>query len=88
MANSDEYNLAAKKEKEDEEAIVLKMLREIDGMGQNHVYEDLLVDGAIMGCQYGNQYSKIEKSSLEYAYVGFDEVLLDKNKPNKTFGGK
>lgn len=86
MANSDEYNLAAKKEKEDEEAIVLKMLREIDGMGQNHVYEDLLVDGAIMGCQYGNQYSKIEKSSLEYAYVGFDEVLLDKNKPNKTFG--
>lgn len=86
MADSNKYELTEKEETQDEEVRIEKMLREIDGMGQNDIYKELLVDGAVFGCQYGNQYSQIEKSSLEYAYVGFDEVLLDKDRPNKTFG--
>lgn len=69
-----------------EQEHIEKMMREIELMDQGDVYQELLVDGAVMGCQYGNRFSKIEKKTLEYAYVGFDEVLLDKDRPEETFG--
>ncbi len=73
-------------EKRIEQERIEKMMREIELMDQGDVYQELLVNGAVMGCQYGNRFSKIEKKTLEYAYVGFDEVLLDKDRPEETFG--
>jgi len=80
------YHSDEKKKKAVEDAQIEKMLREIDGMDSNHIYKELLVENAVMGCEFGNQYSKIKKDSLEYAYVGYDEVLLDKDRPKSTFG--
>ena len=73
-------------EKRIEQEHIEKMMREIELMDQGGAYRELLVNGAVMGCQYGNRFSKIEKKTLEYAYVGFDEVLLDKDRPEETFG--
>ena len=60
-------------DEETEQMYLEKMLREIQRMDTEKIYNELLVKGAVMACEYG----RISKDSLSFAYCGFDEILTD-----------
>lgn len=72
--------------KEEEKMGIEKMLREIEGMDQSKTYKEFLVDGALVACQYGKRVIKLRKNSSSFTYVGYDEVLTDKDRPTGTCG--